>query len=80
MIGRTWSNYKKSLPQNYAQVVRKALMAKGFNLSIQQIKNLRSGRTIDGELQLQVWQTIRKLRKSHIEKNRRIDLLKSLRD
>ena len=80
MMGKTWLNYKKSLPKNYAQVVRKALMAKGFSLSIQQIKNLRSGRTIDGELQLQVWQAIRKLRKSHIQKNRRIVLLKSLKD
>jgi hypothetical protein len=79
MTGKAWERYKKYLPKNYAQLVQKSLTAKGFIYSIQQIKDVRSMRTKDPEMQVHVWSAIRKIRKRHVAKSKRLKLLKSIR-
>lgn len=79
MTGKIWERYKKDLPKNYAQLVQKSLSAKGFSYTLQQIKDVRSMRIKDAEMQVNVWRAIRKLRKSHVAKSKRVKVLQSMR-
>jgi hypothetical protein len=79
MTGKNWERYKKDLPKNYAQRVQKALSAKGFSYTLQQIKDVRSMRIKDPEMQVNVWCALRRLRKSHIAKSKRVKVLQSMK-
>jgi hypothetical protein len=75
----SWSAWKAQLPKNWIQEVQKIIAEDGFQITIQQIRDTRYGYITDAAKQELVWKAIRKLRRLHLSRQKKLAKLKRIK-
>ena len=69
------NSIREGLPKNWRQQIAQTLVTQGFQVDSQKIYNTIRGRVKDEELAAAIQTAVKKLRKEHSRKTRRLQVL-----